>query len=71
MPCLCTRQVLETSDPDCPRALVPVECVFGSGESFKHFDLKWHDYDSMSWKPVDVTKEPELDAVSSSAWNFL
>ncbi len=48
-------------DPDAPpfRAVsyMPVECVFGPGEDFKHFDLKWHDYESCSWKPCD---EPQL-----------
>ncbi|KAG2426154.1 hypothetical protein HXX76_013135 [Chlamydomonas incerta] len=29
----------------------PVECAFGPGEDFKHFDLKWTDYESLSWFP--------------------
>jgi D-alanine-D-alanine ligase len=35
-----------------PRAWVPVEFVFPAGETFKHFDLKWVDYRSMSTVPV-------------------
>ena len=30
----------------------PVECVFGQGEDFKHFNLKWVDYEKMAWQPV-------------------
>lgn len=29
-------------------AFLPVECRFEPGESFKHFDLKWKDYESMT-----------------------
>ncbi len=37
------------SDPSDPCVHMPVECVFGAGETFKHFDLKWRDYESMRW----------------------
>ena len=30
----------------------PVECIFGKGEDFKHYNLKWVDYDKMAWRPV-------------------
>eukprot|EP00198_Chlamydomonas_reinhardtii_P012983 XP_001702320.1 predicted protein [Chlamydomonas reinhardtii] len=30
-----------------------VLCAFGPGEDFKHFDLKWNDYESLSWRPCD------------------
>lgn len=30
----------------------PVECRFPEGETFKHFDLKWKEYEGMSWFPV-------------------
>jgi hypothetical protein len=30
----------------------PVECIFGQGEDFKHFNLKWVDYEKMAWQPV-------------------
>ncbi|KAG2425031.1 hypothetical protein HYH02_015082 [Chlamydomonas schloesseri] len=49
------------TDPDltsfCPVAYTPVECAFGPGEDFKHFNLKWEDYESLSWRPC---AEPEL-----------
>mmetsp|Transcript_24213 Transcript_24213/g.61589 ORF Transcript_24213/g.61589 Transcript_24213/m.61589 type:complete len:672 (-) Transcript_24213:441-2456(-) len=62
-----TVLVMEGEDPDTPVALVPVECVFGRGESFKHFDLKWHDYESMSWRVIDSVKDGELDAALRAA----
>jgi D-alanine-D-alanine ligase len=33
-------------------ALAPVEFVFPEGESFKHFDLKWKEYERMETRPV-------------------
>ena len=39
-------------DSQLPLAYLPVECQFPSGEEFKHFDLKWHDYDGIEWVPV-------------------
>lgn len=38
-------------DPTCPIAYVPVEFQFPPGESFKHFDLKWLDYNGMACVP--------------------
>ena len=40
-------------------ALAPVECVFPEGETFKHFNLKWCDYDGLQWRPFDPS-EAEL-----------
>ncbi len=34
-------------------ALQPVEFCFPAGESFKHFDLKWKEFDSMETRLVD------------------
>jgi len=31
----------------------PVECKFVAGEDFKHYNLKWVDYEEISWHPVD------------------
>jgi D-ala D-ala ligase C-terminus/SET domain len=31
-------------------AYEPIECRFGPGEDFKHYDLKWVDYDNISWQ---------------------
>ncbi|KAG2482940.1 hypothetical protein HYH03_018165 [Edaphochlamys debaryana] len=49
-------------DPDAaafrPVAYPPIECAFAEGEDFKHFDLKWTDYDSLQWRPLEG--EPEL-----------
>lgn len=54
-----TVMVVENScDSSKPIVLQPVECLFPPGESFKHFDLKWCDYDGIQWKAVS---EPELD----------
>ena len=36
--------------------LQPVEFIFPEGDSFKHFDLKWKDYDRMQTRAV--TEEP-------------
>ncbi len=46
--------VLVAENPDDPRTPVAyqaVECRFPPGEEFKHFDLKWHDFDGMAWVP--------------------
>jgi len=40
-------------DPKNPVTFKPVEFVFPEGESFKHYDLKWVDYEQMSVKVVD------------------
>ncbi|WP_076791353.1 SET domain-containing protein-lysine N-methyltransferase [Chlorobium sp. KB01] len=46
------------ADPANPVAFPAVEFVFPEGESFKHFDLKWSDYEDMQCIPVD---DPDLD----------
>lgn len=48
--------VLVTENPldeEEPLTFTPVECRFGEGETFKHYDLKWTDYEKISWFPVD------------------
>ncbi|MDX1377291.1 MAG: hypothetical protein R3307_00450 [Anaerolineales bacterium] len=40
-------------DPKNPVTFKPVEFVFPEGETFKHYDLKWVDYEQMSVKIVD------------------
>lgn len=47
------------SDFDSPFAYRAVECRFPAGEDFKHFDLKWHDFDGIAWVPV---RDADLDA---------
>ena len=51
-------------DPDTPHAYLPIECQFQHGEDFKHFDLKWKDYESMAWVPCD---DPHLDKALRAA----
>lgn len=48
--------VLVAENPDdelAPLVYAPVEFTFPPGESFKHFDLKWKDYKSMSCVPCE------------------
>lgn len=35
-----------------PKVYPPVECVFPLGETFKHYDLKWRNYQLLQWRPV-------------------
>ena len=45
----CTVLVAENpADPARPKAYTPVQYRFPDGESFKHSDLKWVDYDALS-----------------------
>ncbi len=39
-------------DPARPHAYPPIECQFPAGETFKHFDLKWKDFDALRWVSV-------------------
>lgn len=43
-------------DPENPIAIKPVEFIFPDGESFKHYDMKWVDYEKMSVTPVTNAK---------------
>ena len=55
--------VLVAEDPDDPATPVtytPIAYRFPEGESFKHFDLKWHDYHGLSAAPV-------MDAILSDS----
>lgn len=48
-----------------PKAYPPMECVFPPGQTFKHYDLKWREYDSWTWSPVtDERLAEELMRVS-------
>lgn len=40
-------------DSDHPVAYEPLEFLFPPGESFKHFDLKWINYNGMKTRPVE------------------
>ncbi len=39
-----------------PLTFKPVEFIFPEGETFKHFNMKWVDYEKMSVQPVDDRK---------------
>lgn len=50
---------LISENPDDPRKPItfkPVEFIFPSGESFKHYDMKWVEYERMSVAPVNDAK---------------
>jgi len=56
----CTVLVAENPrDSVRPKTYTPLEYRFPEGESFKHADLKWVDYDELSSFPVD---DPKLEA---------
>jgi D-alanine-D-alanine ligase len=56
----CTVLVAENpADPERPTTYQPMQYRFPEGESFKHANLKWVDYDALSSFPVE---DPELDA---------
>jgi D-alanine-D-alanine ligase len=44
------------NDPKKPLTFTPVEFIFPSGESFKHYDMKWVEYEKMSVAVVDDPK---------------
>lgn len=47
--------VLVVEDADAAggvRACTPVECMFPEGQTFKHFDLKWKDWQGLRWEPL-------------------
>jgi D-alanine-D-alanine ligase len=44
-------------DPKNPLTFTPVEFIFPNGESFKHYDMKWVEYEKMS---VAVVSEPKI-----------
>ncbi len=51
----------------CAPACCHVIAAHRQGEEFKHFDLKWKDYESMHWRPIDAAAEPKLDAALREA----
>jgi len=56
----CTVLVAENpDDPARPKTYTPLQYRFPAGETFKHWNMKWVDYHSMSAFPID---DPELDA---------
>ncbi|MFQ5536986.1 MAG: SET domain-containing protein-lysine N-methyltransferase [Gemmatimonadota bacterium] len=56
----CTVLVAENpDDPENPVTYTPLQYTFPRGESFKHYDLKWVDYDGLASEPV---RNPVLEA---------
>jgi len=54
-----TVLIAENADtPNQPVTFQPIEFVFPPGENFKHYDMKWKDYERMSARPVD---DPQID----------
>ncbi|RLB47608.1 MAG: hypothetical protein DRJ42_25050, partial [Deltaproteobacteria bacterium] len=50
----CTVLVAENpEDPEHPTTYLPMQYRFPEGESFKHADMKWVDYDAMQCVPVE------------------
>jgi len=52
------------ADAQSPVTFLPVEFLFPPGETFKHFTLKWIDYATARWAPVE---DPTLDERLRSA----
>jgi D-alanine-D-alanine ligase-like ATP-grasp enzyme len=54
--------VLVTENPENPNepyALLPIEEIFDSGETFKHFDLKWKEFNNIQWRACQDEKLAE------------
>ena len=47
-------------DPENPITFKPVEFMFPAGESFKHYNMKWVEYEKMSVMPVS---DPRIEKV--------
>jgi D-alanine-D-alanine ligase-like ATP-grasp enzyme len=47
-------------DPKKPITFKPVEFIFPEGETFKHYDMKWVDYERMS---VAAVNDPHIEQV--------
>jgi len=46
------------NNPKKPYTYTPIEFIFPDGESFKHYDMKWVDYEKMS---VAVVSDPRIE----------
>src|SRR5512147_3008739 len=47
-------------DPENPITFKPVEFIFPQGESFKHYDMKWVEYEKMS---VAAVKDAKIEKI--------
>jgi D-alanine-D-alanine ligase len=68
-----TVLVAEPPEPGgAPLTLLPIEVLFPPGETFKHFDLKWIDYELLSEAPVtDAELNAELRAAAAGMFAAL
>ncbi len=64
-------------DPNNPITFKPVEFIFPEGKSFKHYNMKWVEYEKMSVAPV---KDPQhrkrfartdCPSVQNHGWQWL
>ncbi len=56
-------------DPPSPTTYVPVEFVLPEGETFKHFDVKWVNYEQMGAAPMtDAPLEARLRELSAEVF---
>ena len=53
-------------DPKNPVTFKPVEFVFPEGETFKHYDMKWVDYEQMSVKAVNDDRVEKIVRTQTS-----
>ncbi len=61
----CTVLVAENpDDPAHPTTYQPIQYRFPEGESFKHYNLKWVNYDGLEAFPVE---DPAMDALLREA----
>lgn len=49
-----------SEDPKNPLTFTPVEFIFPNGESFKHYDMKWVEYEKMS---VAIVNDPLIQEI--------
>ena len=62
----------QTEPGSTPKTYPPVECVLPPGETFKHYDLKWRDYELLQWRPVtDDRLARELMRISAALFEGL
>lgn len=54
-------------DPENPITFKPVEFMFPDGESFKHYNMKWVEYEKMSVAPVRDTRIEKVLRQQTSA----
>jgi len=56
-------------NPKKPITIKPVEFIFPEGESFKHYDMKWIEYEKMS---VAAVNEPKIEKTlrDQTVWVF-